>query len=303
MKETNINDYVQVKPPIKPMITEVVNAMKGADRSMAVFAHSTGISTAMLSRIVNGNYSKPISVDILQRIASCSIDGCPVDLEDLLKANGMVPREVASRMSIAERRHQKALEQIRRRREMREIVLDELFAREIAIKKIGSLGEADSTYSELFRGVRTCDLAIRLPDRDNMEWGFSMLSAVKEGGDTESNETSYINRIIEYYAIIFLEDAWKPENTKSIKFTFGFADNYFYNRFIDALKIAKFNNRISALLINVKAKKVIEEYNFPCSNYDDIEKVFDLPTHHEKEVEREDYRQLSFFDNEDSFLK
>ena len=224
MAEIKVEDYVQVRPPIKPMMTEIVNAMKGAERSMADFAAATGVSTSMLSRIVNGNYSKPISTDILQKIASCVADDCPLDLVDLLEANGMMTKEEASHVSTMERRRQRMIEQQRRRRDMREIVTDELFARGIAIKKLGMPERSELPSSKLFRGARVCDLAITLPDDEYIEWGFSMLSVIREEGDTEQDDAFYLKRIIDNYAVIFLQDAWEPENSKHNKFSFGFAD-------------------------------------------------------------------------------
>ena len=269
MAEIKVEDYVQVRPPIKPMMTEIVHAMKGTERSMADFAAATGVSTSMLSRIVNGNYSKPISMDILQKIATCVADDCPLDLEDLLEANGMMTKEEASRVSTMERRRQRMMEQQRRRRDMREIVTDELFARGISIKKLGMPERSELPSSKLFRGARVCDLAITLPDDEYIEWGFSMLSVIREEGDTEQDDAFYLKRIIDNYAVIFLQDAWEPENSKHNKFSFGFADETYFNMFVDALQVAKFNNRMSAILIDVNTRKVVKEHNFPCRNFPD----------------------------------
>ena len=76
---------------------------------------------------------------------------CPLDLEDLLEANGMMTKEEASHVSTMERRRQRMMEQQRRRRDMREIVTDELFARGIAIKKLGMPERSELPPSKLFR--------------------------------------------------------------------------------------------------------------------------------------------------------
>lgn len=296
MAEIKVEDYVQVRAPIKSMMTEIVNAMKGADRSMADFASATGVSTSMLSRIVNGNYAKPISTEILQKIASCVADDCPLDLEDLLEANGMMTKEEASHVSAMERRHQRMMEQQKRRRDMREIVTDELFARGIAIKKLGMPERSEIPYSRLFRGARICDLAITLPDEEYIEWGFSMLSVIREEGDTERDDAFYLRRIIDNYAVIFLQDAWEPENSKHNKFSFGFADETYFNMFVDALQVAKFNNRMSAILIDIDEQKVVKEYNFPCSNFPETKSIFDMPVHTEEDRRKGDFRQMTFFD-------
>ena len=297
MAEIKIENYMQGRPPIKQMMTEAVNAMKGADRSMADFAAATGLSTSMLSRIVNGNYSKPIAIDILQKIADCKAKECTLDLEDLLEANGMMTKEQASRRSAMERRHQLFAERQRRRRDMRDIVTDELFARGIAIKKLGVPDRSEIAPSKVFDGARVCDLAITLPDeKEYIEWGFSMLSSYRDEDDTDRDDAFYIKRTIDNYAVIFLQDAWEPENSKHNMFSFGFVDENYFNMFIDALQIAKFNNRMSAILIDVDERKVIKEYIFPCSNFPEAESFFDLPVHQEEERGKGDFRQMTFFD-------
>lgn len=296
MSEIKVENYVQVRPPLKTMMAEIVNTMKGSERSMADFAVATGISTSMLSRIVNGNYSKPISKYILQKIASCTTDDCPLDLEDLLEANGMITKEEASHVSTMERSHQRMMEQQQRRRNMRKIVTDELFARGIAIKKLGMPERMELTSSKLFSGARVCDLTITLPDNGNIEWGFSMLSVIREDGDTDQDDDFYLRRIIDNYAVIFLQDAWEPENFKKVKYSFGFADETYFNMFVEDLQVAKFNNRMSAILVDVSTKKVIKEYNFSCNNFPDEKSLFSLPVCKEEEHNKYEFRQMTFFD-------
>lgn len=296
MSEIKIDDYVQVRPPVKEMMTKAINDIKGPDRSMAELAEAAGVSTSMLSRIVNGNYTKPISVEILQKLAACAPEGCPVDLEILFDCNGMMTKEEAARRRTMDHRRQRMMEQQQRRRDMRDIITDELFARGIAIKKLGIPTRSEVHDSKLFAGARVCDMAITLPDEEYIEWGFSMLSALHEEGDTERDDAFYIRRIIDNYAVIFLQDAWEPDNSKHNKFSFGFADEGFFNRFIDALEVAKLNNRMSAILINLNTRKVVKEYNFPCKNFPDTPSLFDAPVHQEEERRRGDFRQMTFFD-------
>ena len=295
MKEVKIADYVQTRQPIKAMVTEIINAMKGSERSMADFSVASGVNSSMLSRIINENYSKPISIDVLQKVAACSVDGCPFTLKDLLRANGMLTKEEAAHDSAMQLRRNRFFEQQRRRRDMREIITDELFAREITIKKLGLSEKTEDQQSKLFSGAMICDLAIELPENEKLEWGFSMLSAIREDDVTERDDVYYIRRIIENYAVIFLQDAWEPENAKNIKFSFGFADEVLFNMFIEALEVAKFNNRISAILINVNEHKVMKEFNFPCKNFSDIESLFDLPVQHEEGQAKADFRQIPYY--------
>lgn len=295
MAEINVNDYVQVRPPVKGVMTKAINDIKGPDRSMAELAAASGVSTSMLSRIVNGNYTKPIAIEILQKLAACSPEGCPVDLEILLDCNGMMTKEDAAKRSPMELRRQRMIEQQRRRRDMRDIITEELFARGVAIKKLGVLNRSEIKSSKLFMGARVCDMAITLPDEEYMEWGFSMLSRIREADDTDRDAEFYLRRIIDNYAVIFLQDAWEPENSTYNKFSFAFVDETFFNLFIDALEMAKFNNRMSAILIDIDKRKVIKEYNFPCKNFASADSLFDTPVHQDDDV-RGDYKQMTFFD-------
>ena len=296
MGEIKIDDYVQVRPPVKEVMTKAINEIKGPDRSMAELAAAADLSTSMLSRIVNGNYTKPIAVEILQKLAACAPEGCPVDLEVLFDCNGMMTKEEAARRGTMDQRRQRMMEQRNRRRDMRDIITDELFARGIAIKKLGVPNRSEVPDSKLFSGAMVCDMAITLPDQEYIEWGFSMLSAIHEEDDTDRDDAFYIRRIIDNYAVIFLQDAWEPENSKHNKFSFGFADETYFNMFIEALQVAKFNNRMSAILININTRKVVKEYNFPCKNFSETESLFDMPVHQEEEHGKGDFRQMTFFD-------
>ena len=296
MSEIKIDDYVQVRPPVKELMTRAIHDIKGPDRSMVELAEAAGISTSMLSRIVNGNYTKPISVEVLQKLASCAPEGCPVDLEILFDCNGMITKEEAARRRPVDQRRQRIIELKRRSREMRDIIADELFARGIAIKKLGGPFRYEVNDSKLFARAMVCDMAITLPDEEYIEWGFFMMAAIHEEGDTDREDAIYIRRIISNYAVIFLQDAWEPENSKHNKFSFGFVDEGFFNRFIDALEVAKLNNRMSAILINLKTRKVVKEYNFPCKNFSETGSLFDAPVHQEEEHCEDDFRQMTFFD-------
>ena len=296
MGEIKIDDYVQVRPPVKEVMTKAINEIKGPDRSMAELAAAADLSTSMLSRIVNGNYTKPIAVEILQKLAACAPEGCPVDLEVLFDCNGMMTKEEAARRGTMDQRRQRMMEQRNRRRDMRDIITDELFARGIAIKKLGVPNRSEVRDSKLFSGAMVCDMAITLPDQEYIEWGFSMLSAIHEEDDTDRDDAFYIRRIIDNYAVIFLQDAWEPENSKHNKFSFGFADETYFNMFIEALQVARFNNRMSAILININTRKVVKEYNFPCKNFSETESLFDMPVHQEEEHGKGDFRQMTFFD-------
>ena len=261
---------------------------------MSDLAEASGVSTSMLSRIVNGNYSKPIAIDILQKLAKCAPQGCQIDFEDLLECNGMISKERAAQMSPMERRRQRMLEERNRRREMREIITDNLFARGIAIKKLGSPNQSETKPSKIFEDVRFMDLTITLPEKEHIEGSFIMLSAVREEDNSYKDAEHYIKRVIEINAIIFLQDVWEPENLTNNKISFVFADELYFKMFKSALEKAKINNRMSAILLDINRRKVKKEHIFPCLKFVNEESIFDLPIN--QDSDKEEYRQLSFFD-------
>ena len=295
MSDVKIEDYVQARAPIKSAMTEIINAMKGPDRSMADFSTVTGISTSMLSRIVNGNYSKPISPDVLQKIADNKVESCPLDLEDLLEANGMMTKEAASHVISRDARRQRMMEQQKRRKVMKDIVTDELFARGIAIKMLGIPDKPTALHSKFFEDAIICDRAITLPDEQYIEWGFFMLPATRDSDNTARDDEFYIHWIISRYAVIFLQDAWEPDNSKHNKFSFVFADKSYFEMFVEALQVAKLNNRVSAILINVNARKVIKEHSFRCKNFPETESLYEMPVHQEEERDNGDFGKMPIF--------
>lgn len=291
MSENKVEDYVPVRAPIKPMMTRIINDMKGEDRTMADFAFATGVSTSMLSRIVNGNYTKPISTDILQKIASNAAPECALGLKDLLEANGMMTKEAANHFDRFELQQQMMINRRRRDKDMRDVITNELFIRGIAIKKVDVHGK--ERFLTIF-GCFGCDLTITLPDQPNLTWFFDFVLGVRDEDDYRKSKF-YVRRIIDRYAAVFLQDAWEPESTKDDKFSIVFADKTYFEQFIDALRIAKFNNRVSAILIDLKSRKVVAEHNFACKNFPASNSLFEQPALQE-EYEIQDTGQLSFLD-------
>lgn len=184
-------------------------------------------------------------------------------------------------------------------------------------KEIDIIGEnlVDEFMPEALKTPQEIDIDLFVQDYLGMEQDFQYLShcgiylGMTVFNDTDKipvynpvdNCAEYISAkahtvIIDNYAVIFLQDAWEPENSKHNKFSFGFVDETYFNMFVDALQVAKFNNRISAILINVNTRKVVREYNFPCKNFPETTSLFDAPVHQEEEHHKGDFRQMTFFD-------
>ena len=60
--------YEQLYTPDNAALADCLNEAKGPKRTMAQFALDTGISPATLSRILNMNFKKPLSKELIIRI-------------------------------------------------------------------------------------------------------------------------------------------------------------------------------------------------------------------------------------------
>lgn len=268
MDHFNYDLYVQVRQPDKEKMKIALLEIKGMDRKMSELAKETELGKVTLSRILNENYTKPISPEILEKLAASAAEGCTYDLEDLLEINGMVSKEKAIREKLITPNEQ-SLEKKKRFLDMEDIITKELFASGVAIKKMCQEDWTKVTTSNLFeRGVGIGELTICLPEKGGLNWGFAILCDYQNEDQLAMGEELYVSSIFSNYKTIFLQDAWKPETLLNSKFSFVFADKSYYYAFIDAMDGAKLNNRMSAILINLYDKRVEEEQFFACKNFE-----------------------------------
>lgn len=268
MNRINYDLYTQVRQPDKQKMKVALVEIKGMNRTMSDLAKETTLGKVMLSRIFNENYTKPISPEVLEKLAACAAEGCPYDLEDLLEINGMVSKEKAIREKLITPDEQR-LEKKKRFHDMEDIIMKELFSSGIAIKKMCQEDWSKVTTANMFdRGVGIGELTICLPEKNNLVWGFAILCDYLSEDQLAGKEELYVSGIFSDYKTIFLQDAWKPETLSNCKFSFVFADKSYYYAFIDAMESAKLNNRMSAVLINLYDKRVEEEHPFASKTYE-----------------------------------
>lgn len=267
-----LNEYIQVDPPMKENMTRAINEIKGADRTMNELASATGLSISMLSRIVNGNYIKPIDVKTLELLISHASKNSNIIFEELLRYNGMLTKKEFERRKDNSHRKQRIIEQRKYRQDMREIIIDELFSREIAIKKRKKIGIDRNIRSYI--GERMDEMVISLPDEKNMTWAFYMASAYRVMDESREESERYVRRLIDRNAMIFLNDAWEPEKMENTKCSFVFIDETYFECFTKFMKKAKLHNRMSAILIDIKKRKVSRECIFDCRNFKNQINVF-----------------------------
>lgn len=276
--------YIQVYEPDKKALAGVLAECKGPDRTMAQFAEVCGISPSTLSRILNGNITKPLSQDILKSIFDNRIEGCKVTMDDLYQANGMLTVEERNRVMHGGDYRRRVIET---KEQAQQIIIHELLRRGYAVKADMSYGLAGRSVimeprTDTERGDLPLryDLAIFLPElHDLSEWAFEIVPTPSQSAygverSPESNARFNIRRTMQMRSEIFLVDAWQPERLAGMKFSWVFTDPYMYDAFKDYIKTAKLNNAMSMILLDIDEKLVMKEEWMNCPMKDDYVSLF-----------------------------
>lgn len=276
--------YIQYVEPDKASLGKLLGECKGQDRTMAQMGEDTKLSPSMLSRILNGNITKPLPEDTLQAIFDHKAPGCTVTIDDLFRANGMVTVEERNRLvhGVDMRR------QVQEQKDLaQQIIINELLKRGFAVKADISTGiggrsvmMTDRTNTERGDLHVRYDLGVTLPElHDLSDWMFDFFPMTNVGpyGSDESPERNarfQVMRRIQMRSNIFLVDAWQPERLEGIKFSFVFTDKYLYDAFRDYVRTAKLNNAMSTILVDLNDRIVIKEEWLNCPMKEDYPSLF-----------------------------
>lgn len=179
-------EYIQVYEPNKKGLASVLAACKGTERTMAQFAEACGISASTLSRISNGNITKPLAEDMLKTIYEHRDEGAKVEMDDLYRANGMLTVKERNRVVHAGDSHRRLVET----KEMaQQIIINELLRRGFAVKadmsyEMGGRSVLMDSRTDKDRGDLSIryDLAVILPElHDLSEWVFEVFPGLIAG--------------------------------------------------------------------------------------------------------------------------
>ena len=280
-----VKKYIQYSEPDKTTLGKLLGECKGPDRTMAQMGEATGLSPSMLSRILNGNITKPLSEETLQTIFDHKAAGCNVTIEDLFRANGMVTVEERNMRThgFEARRFAEYAQDL-----AQQTIINELFNRGYAVKAdiphslVGRSGIMDARTNR-DRGdlpIRY-SLGITLPELDNLsEWVFVIYTG---GGQVPShmadrppevNAQLTIRRMMQMRSDIFLVDAWQPERLEGLKYSWVFIDEAMYNAFKEYTKTARLNNAMSTILLDINDRVVLKEEWMNCPMKDDYASLF-----------------------------
>lgn len=297
-------DYKQVRTPDKERISKIVTDKRGVERKAADYAAAVDITPAMMSRIINGNYAKPLTVDVLVKLS----EGNDEVLRDLLSANGMISPEEQNRRIGRDKMRERRMQFMDRERSMQNTVFSELFSKGVPMKRISSRtflqgSNAQQSSSKFFRQSFLTRYAVEMQGEKPYEWYFILNPSILDEEDLQNNE--YLqreldwnrHRMIERYSVIFLQDAWEPETLKDKKISFVFAERKFYESFVDLMQEAKLHNRMSAILVDLDADKVVDETSLVCTDFQDMSSPFSMPVIEEDAYVGEGGQLFFFFDD------
>lgn len=257
-------EYVQALTPDKMKLALYVNRAKGVERTMAQFAEACGVSASTLSRIVNGKITKPIAEDLLRKIVENSAEeDMPLDI--IMRANGMVPKDLHEQRSMMGYNHWERREAAMNAENIaKNTIADELFARGHMIQFFQRLPVRELPSSEFALG-NLSSFAIHMQGYDPRYWNFILCTQTFNQDDERDRREmiSFNRRIMDRYASIFLRDAWEPENFSDVKTSFVFIDPVLYTMFEDLILKATVNSEMSIILLDTEKQKVLTEVMIP----------------------------------------
>lgn len=86
-------EYIAIRIPDKMLVASIINEIKG-DRTMSQLADIYNVSASTLSRAVNRKNTKPMSLELIKRLADSTEKRDSSIFERLARANGLVPGEL-----------------------------------------------------------------------------------------------------------------------------------------------------------------------------------------------------------------
>ena len=251
-------EYIGVRIPDKMLIASLINEAKGS-RTMAQLAEACNVSASMLSRVVNGKITKPMTVEVIRSIAENSETKSPSLFERLARANGLVPKEQYEAREAQGK--DKTRSRIEERRELetkaQNIIMTELLKRGLPVKLMNwKDAELHSTCGQSL----PFDFAIETDLGDGpIVWSFMIIPYTLGDVLGESNAPIgyYLRRSMQNMSGWFLTDAWEPELLVNRLHTFLFVDGSVYMSFEDTVVIgAKVNTDLSFVTLGMEEERV-----------------------------------------------
>lgn len=301
MTVDEIRNYKQIRTPDYSLLASLVSQAKGSERTMAQFSEATGIGASTLSRLVNHNIKKPLSLDVIIRIYENRADEDDHSLLDsLARANGFYPADYAQRVkdhdSMAARRNA----HLNREYQMKNALIAGVAAAGCSISVVERPFLRESNLPSIYAPY-IGDFLLKLSADTTLStirnWSFITYTQLVAETERPFNAKYYARRAVQSCSQIFLLDAWKPEVLNGYKISFAFVDKDIMGEFWNAVSIAQVHTEMSLILIDSTNYRVLDEIWIP-GDYNPMTNisVFRVPA----PVEEELYEDTDDFYTDDS---
>lgn len=275
-------EYIEAYVPDKIKIAKYVKLAKGPERTMAEFAEACGkVSASTFSRIANQKITKPLSTELIIEIIRHAAEPKEFSYYDLMRANGMVPKDEHEQGLYKNEEVRKSSEERENaRRSIRNIISDELWDRGCNLLFYQRL-PLDEIPKSGFGLRRFSNFAIRMQGYEPKYWNFIVYSYdMKEDhfvslSGEKARFDFHIKHIMDTWSPLFLSDAWEPETLKDVKNSIVFTDSSIYDVFCDMINKIKVNTWMSVILVDIKKQNVIAETMIPRHDGQHLSSIFD----------------------------
>lgn len=260
---------VQKGLPNHKETVHLINEIKGA-RTLRQLSNESDIALATLSRIINGHYTRPLSMKNIKKLSVCSED--PKTMEELLlRANGFCT--VEERLKSLDFNGLQRMSR-KQRKDMFTDILTYLFEQGYTFRKIPDdkqeqfeiRSKPDVPGVCLFKDL---GISVFLPEQ-NLTWYF--IPILYDHKEKEADIETFIGLLIKEYALLFFLENQLPETFKNIKFTFCFLDKVCCKQFSCILARTK-RVHFSTMIIENGTVEEIDLSSISQSDFDEFDKL------------------------------
>lgn len=270
-------DLVQLTEMNPKALAALLVEAKGPSRSMAEYAKACGVNASTLSRILNGKITRPVSVDMLKKLFENRDPSATFTLEQFASANGMVTSE--ARDNAIEQTRKSSERIYNHYRHISKIITNDLFDRGITMRRIPSpTDEEDEDIGSLLFSKRVhADIALEADyDDHTVRWMFQIVPFIFKKPISDEDAILYVHQIISNFSKLFLRDVWEPNENAGEQYTIVVANGKIYNFLIKGLSNIHFHHTFTAVLVDAREDKVIEETQLGVAEASNFVSLFEL---------------------------
>ena len=281
-------EYVVVRIPDKMLLASLINKARG-NRTMAQLADACNVSASTLSRAVNGKITKPMSLDLIQRIAENAEAKNAALFERLARANGYATKDeyegIGEYFTIDDDEnddkkssHKNILGQGIK---MRNVVMTELLKRGIPVKLLtNNAAKIDSEFSIGINYAFSLEIDL---GSGSIIWSF-FLHDIKFGDhefdiyEAGVGFTFLKGEMLRNIGQWFLIDSWESEKLKDRLHTILVLDDRnLCESLTEILTNKKVNNDFSFVSVDIDEECVNFEAYMERKDGQEHELIFDRP--------------------------